>query len=198
MINLLPPELKQEYHYARENIGLLRWVISFVFGIVGLVMLCGVGWFYLQQQADTHLAQARQAQQELDQQNQAVVEKDAKAMSGSLKLAFQVLSKEILFSEMLTQLATTIPNNAVLSGLSISQITGAAVDITASTTDYTAATQLQVNLTDPANKIFEKADIVSISCAATAPNNKYPCTVMVRAQFAKDNPFLFINNKPGV
>lgn len=194
MINLLPPELKQEYRYARQNTGLARWLVSFGLGIAGLVMLSGVGWMYLQRQAETYSTQASLAEAALRQQKQAEVEKEAKDISDSLKLAVQVLSKEVLFSKMLKQLAITVPDNVALSGLTISELKGA-VDITATTTDYNAATQLQVNLTDPANQIFEKADIVSINCATST--NKYPCSVLVRAQFAKNNPFLFINNKAG-
>lgn len=194
MINLLPPDLKKEYHYARQNTGLVRWLASFGLGIAGLIVLSGVGWIYLQQQADNYAVQAVIAEAGLKEQKQAEVQAEAKDVSDSLKLAVQVLSKEVLFSKMLKQLAITIPNNVALSGLSISELKGA-VDITANTTNYNAATQLQVNLTDPANQIFEKADIVSINCATST--NKYPCSVLVRAQFAKNNPFLFINNKAG-
>ncbi|HSX29578.1 MAG TPA: hypothetical protein VLE73_03400 [Candidatus Saccharimonadales bacterium] len=192
MINLLPPSYKQDYHYARLNAGLLRWIMLMCFGIMGLVVLSGVGWVYLQRQADTYTLQAAEAEAKLDKKEQASVQKQAKDVSDSLKLSVQVLSKEVLFSKLLNQLAITVPSNASLSGLNISELSGA-VDITASTADYKAATQLQVNLTDPANKIFEKADIVNINC--TTSTNKYPCSVTIRAQFAKNNPFLFINSK---
>ena len=192
MINLLPPELKQEYHYARLNTGLMRWVTLVGFGIIGLVLLSGIGWLYLQQQADSYSAQAVAAEAGLKDQKQTETQKEAKEVSDSLKLAVQVLAKEVLFSKLLKQLAITIPTNVSLSGLNISELSGG-VDISASTTDYKSATQLQVNLTDPDNQIFEKADIVNINCASST--NKYPCSVTIRAQFAKNNPFLFVNNK---
>lgn len=194
MINLLPPELKEEYHYARRNTLLLRWVALFGFGILGVVLLAVVGAVYLQQQAKSYDVQAAAIEQSLTTQKQAEVQKEAQDMSNSLKLAVQVLSQQVLFSQLLQQMAVNTPPNVTLSGLSITEVKGA-VDITAKTTDYNAATQLQVNLTDPANKIFEKADIVSINCATST--NRYPCTVMVRALFAKNNPFLFIHNKGG-
>ena len=194
MINLLPPELKQQYHYARHNTSLRRVVAMFGAGLLVLVMLCALGVVYLNQTADTFKAQAVIAEQSLKDQKQTEVEKKVQDISNSLKLAVQVLSKEVLFSQLLKQLAVTIPNNANLTGLSISETQGG-VDITARTTDYNTATQLQVNLADPANKIFSKADIISITCTEPASGTtKYPCTVVVRALFAKDNPFLFINN----
>jgi Tfp pilus assembly protein PilN len=195
MINLLPPELKQEYHYARRNTGLRKVVGMFGAGLIGLVLLCAVGVMYLNGTAQTFKTQAAAAQQSLVDQKQDEVEQTVQNISGSLKLAVQVLSKEVLFSQLLKQLAVTVPGSANLTGLSISDVQGG-VDITALTTSYNVATQVQVNLADPANKIFAKADIVSITCATPATGStKYPCTVVIRASFVKDNPFLFINNK---
>jgi hypothetical protein len=172
-------------------------VATFGLGLIGIVVLSVAGVWYLHQAAGTYTAQAAATQAYLDAQKQTETEKKVQEMSGSLKLAVQVLSKEVLFSKLLKQLGTIIPNNATLSNLSISELQGG-VDITARTTDYNAATQLQVNLADPANKIFSKADIVSITCGTSAAGSgKYPCTVVIRALFAKNNPFLFINNKAG-
>lgn len=199
MINLLPPELKLEYHYARRNTSLVRYVILLGIGVIGLAVVSATGLFYLQQSSKNYLAQAAVTEQSLKVQKQAQTEKEVQDMSNSLKLAVQVLSKEVLFSKLLQQLAVITPANASLSNLSISQVQGS-VDITAKTADYGAATQLQVNLADPANKIFAKADIVSITCAAPtgAPGkSQYPCTAVIRALFASNNPFLFINNKAG-
>lgn len=199
MINLLPPNLKEEYHYARRNTSLVRWLALFGLGLVGLGLLSVAGLIYLQQAANSAAAQVTAAEDSLRSQNQKQVESEVKDISNSLKLAVQVLSNEVLFSKLLKQLAVVTPNNASLSNLSITQLTGG-VDITAKTTDYAAATQLQVNLADPANQIFESADIVSISCAASSGadvQSQYPCTVVIRALFVTNNPFLFINNKAG-
>ena len=199
MINLLPPDVKQDYHYARRNTRLVNWIVAFSFALVGLAGISIGGILYLQQAAKPYAAQIEIAQASLKQQDQAGTEKQVKDISDNLKLVVQVLSKEILFSQLLKQLAVILPSNSVLSGLTISQLQGA-LDITANTTDYNAATQLQVNLADPTNKIFSKADIVSINCVAPADGgeqsikNKYPCAVTVRALFSPNNPFLFISN----
>lgn len=194
MINLLPPVYKEEYHYARRNTSLLRWVTMFGFGIIGVLLISAAGIVFLQREANSYAAQAVLGEQSLKNQQQGKVEAEAKSISNDLKLAVQVLSQEILFSQLLKQMAVNTPSNVRLSGLTISEVKGA-VDITAVTANYDAATQLQVNLTDPANKIFDKVDIVSISCASSA--ERYPCTVLIRALFATDNPFLFINSKAG-
>ena len=110
---------------------------------------------------------------------------------------YNVLGQEVLFSQLLKQIAATIPQNANLTGLNISQTKGA-IDIAAIASDYRTASQVQVNLADPANKIFSKADIINITCSSDGSGgttSQYPCSVSVRALFSGDNPFLFINSK---
>ncbi len=196
MINLLPPGEKEAYRYARRNHALSRWVITCAFCCLGAMALAAGGYVWMNISVKTTKQQIALTQTELDKQNVTVVQKQVGDISNNLKLAVQVLSKEILFSDLLKQLATVTPNNTVLTNLSITQAQGA-VDITAQTVNYDAATQLQVNLADRKNQIFTKADIINIVCANSSGNgsSKYPCTVNIRALFATDNPFLFINQK---
>jgi Tfp pilus assembly protein PilN len=212
MINLLPPDIKQNYRYARLNTKLINWVVVASFALVGLAAISIGGIWYLKQAVKPYDSQIVAAEANLKQQDQAGTEKQVKDISDNLKLVIQVLSKEILFSQLLKQLAVIIPSNATLTSFSVNQTVGA-LDITANTTDYNAATQLQVNLADPANKIFSKADIISINCASDSgggngsgstsgagsgasdsTKSKYPCTAIIRALFSTDNPFLFIGS----
>jgi Tfp pilus assembly protein PilN len=194
MINLLPPDIKSSYDYASRNVHALRWLVAFAIALVGLGAIGTTGFIYMQHLSKDYQSQISMKESSLKQQKLDETQKAAKDISSSLKLAVNVLSNEVLFSELLKQLGSVTPNNVRLSSLNISQTTGA-LDITAASTDYKAATQLQVNLADPANKIFSKADIVNISCASGDGSSSYPCTVTIRALFAKDNPFLFINAK---
>jgi len=116
------------------------------------------------------------------------------SISNNLNLMVNVLSKEILFSDLLNRLGSITPSNVILTNLSIEQ-NQSAIDITAESTNYNAATQLQINLQDPNNQVFSKADIISISCInpKQATNSNYPCTSNIRALFTTNNPFLFIN-----
>ncbi len=197
MINLLPPEIKETYRYGRRNRAIARWIITIVLCIVGASALTAGGYVYLNNSIDTTKQQVGDSQKQLQALDQAGVQKQVTTISNNLKLATQVLSKEILFSKLLKQLAAVTPDNAILTGLSITQTQGG-VELTAQTTDYTAATQLQVNLADPKNQIFSQADIESISCnSSTGTNSTYPCSVNIRALFGSNNPFLFINDQKG-
>lgn len=197
MINLLPPDMKESYHFAYRNFRLLRWVAALLFGLIGLGVIGTAGLIYMKQTTEGYTRQIQTAEASLAKQDLSSVQSQVKNISGDVQLAVQVLSKEVLFSKLLGQLATVMPNNAVLTDLTITQAQ-TTVTIAADTTDYTAATQLQVNLADPNNKIFSHADIVSIICTPNAPAGSlqahYPCAVTIRALFATNNPFLFINN----
>ena len=199
MINLLPPELKQSYHYAHRNVSLVRWVAAFGLSFIGLAVISTAGILYMQRSTQTYVTQVNQEQSLLDRQNLGSTQTQVQNISNSLRLAVQVLSQEVLFSKLLEQLAAVTPSNAILTDLDLNQAQSG-VSITALTTNYSAATQLQVNLADPTNKIFSGADIVSINClspseaSGDATTQQYPCTVVLQAQFATNNPFLLINS----
>ncbi|HMH31156.1 MAG TPA: hypothetical protein VK534_01625 [Methylomirabilota bacterium] len=194
MINLLPPELKTGYSYARKNVKLRKWVLAFLIALVGLGVLGTFGLVAISQSSAHNRQQIAGTEAAFKQEDFEATQKKIQDISGSFKLAVNVLGEQVLFSQLLKQIAATIPSKANLTGLNISQVQGA-IDITAVAPDYNTATQVQVNLADPQNKIFSKADIVSINCDNNAAGSAYPCTVNVRALFAKDNPFLFINSK---
>jgi len=196
MINLLPSETKQAYQYARRNRTLVRWSTACLFTLIGGALLAGGGYLYLNRSIDSTTQQIASTNKQLQDQKLSSVQKQVTDISNNLKLAVQVLSQEVLFSKLLRQLASVTPSNASLTNLAITQAQGG-VDITAQTANYDAATQLQVNLADPKNQIFSKADIVAITCSSNGTNSKYPCTVTLRALFADNNPFLFINDQKG-
>lgn len=196
MINLLPPEMKSGYYYARRNRRLLHWVIALGIGVIGALVLTGLGYVYLNETAKSYDKQIATTQEQLTKQNFTAVKKQVKDITNNLQLVVQVLSNQVVFSELLDQLGTLTPRNTILTGISISQTEGA-INITAQAKDYASATQLHINLSDKDNKIFSKADIVSINCQESAQTS-YPCTITIRALFAPNNPFLFINKStPG-
>lgn len=195
MINLLPPEVKSGYRYARLNVGLRRWVVICFVALIGLGALTTYGLLTLHQSTTHYSDQIAQSEALLRKEDFPGTQKQVQDISNSFKLVVKVLGQEVLFSELLKQVAAIIPAKANLTSLTIGQTQGA-IDISAVATNYNAATQVQINLADPANKIFSKADIVSITCNSGSNNPEdYPCTVNVRALFAPNNPFLFINSK---
>ncbi len=194
MINLLPPEMTNNYRYARRNVVLRNWVVVFVIAFVGLGMIATYGLLTIHQSINSNNTQISTTETLFEKEKFSQTQSQVQNISNSFRLVVKVLSQEVLFSQLLQQIAALVPANANLTGLDINQTQGG-LDITAETTDYATATQLQVNLASPNNKIFSKADIVSITCSSNGQQNaNYPCTVDIRALFNANNPFLFINS----
>ena len=154
MINLLPTDLKEEYVYARRNTVLRRWAFALLFGLVGVGIVTTGGLLYMQQSIDTYSRQVVAAQDTLKEQKLDETKKHSEEITSSLKLVVQVLSREVLFSKLLTQIAAVTPADTALTDLSISQVEGA-LEITAVSTNYESATQLQVNLRGPGQQNFQ-------------------------------------------
>jgi Tfp pilus assembly protein PilN len=183
MINLLPPDMKENYRYGRHNHALAG---------CGAILLVGGGYLYIDRDITSVTSQIADTDQQLKTQNQTAVKKQVTDISNNLKLATEVLSKEVLFSKLIKQLGAVTPNNVLLSDLAITQTQGA-LEISALSTDYPAAAQFQTNLTDPNNQIFQTADIESIDCGGQTANPTYPCKVNIRALFGNNSQFLFIS-----
>lgn len=197
MINLLPPDVKENMLYARRNTRLRRWITAVMFGVFGILVIVGAGQVYLQQSIKAYDLQVATGQEELRAQKLDETQAQVQQLSGDLKLVVQVLQKEILFSKLLSQIGAALPPGSVLTNLSINKVQGG-LDLQVATTDSQTATQLQLNLQDPKNQIFEKADLISIQCKSKATGSdaiasQYPCTAQVRALFAKNNTFTFIS-----
>lgn len=194
MINLLPTDVKQNIAYARHNTRLLKWAVAFVVSLAGSGLVVLFGLFYINQSVNSLSAQAAKTNSQLQEQKLEETQKRVEEISSSLKLVTQVLSREILFSKLITQIGAAMPANTSLSDLKISKVEGG-IDLSAIAATYNDATQVQVNLQDKSNKIFDKVDILNVACSSATTDPKYPCTITMRAQFVKDNPFLFINTK---
>ena len=198
MINLLPPEMKSSYRYARANVALRKWVVIMAISLVGLGAITTYGLLNLHESSVHYTKTIAASEDYFKKENYEGVQKRVEDISGSFKLVVKVLGQEILFSQLIQQIGATIPAKANLTDLNISQTQGA-LDITANAVDYATATQVQVNLADPKNKIFSKADIINITCNTKTDTNgqasKYPCIISIRALFSSNNPYLFINSK---
>lgn len=199
MINLLPPRIKSDFQYARRNLGLRGWVTALSLVLLGLGAIVAFGLLDMQRSIASHERQVEEIQKVLEKEKLAETEKKVKEISGSLRLATQVLSNEVLFSKLITQIGAVMPQGAVLSSLNVNKSSGG-LDLNANAKDYTTASQVQVNLSSSDNKIFARADLINVACAAPKTTqdkpNPYPCTVSLRVLFNSKNQFLFINQDP--
>lgn len=194
MINLLPTAYRQSLAYARKNTSLRGWIITLTIVLLGVVIITGFGYWYLNNEIKKQQSTLQTARAELQRQNIDGTRKRLDEISSNTKLILQVLEREVLFSKLLRQLGASLPPNTALSQIQIDELDGG-LTLQAKAANIDAATQLQVNLQDPENKIFEKADIENITCDNPEPGSTLPCTVQLRALFAKENPYTYIPSK---
>lgn len=197
MINLLPPDSQTSLRYARRNLVLIHWLTAMSVGLIGVVAAVMAGQYYIQRSTKTYAAQVQASRERLKTQKLDETQKQVQDISTSVKLTIKVLEREVLFSKMLEGIGSVMPPGAALQNLSLSKIEGG-IDLQVQAVDYHTATQVQVNLQDPANKIFNKADILNTACTVPTPGNKYPCQITLRTLFADNSSFLFIPKTPGV
>lgn len=202
MINLLPDDVKSGLGFARRNSRLRRKSVTLIAVIASLLLVAGLGALYISRSTNSYKKQVSAAKQSLEAQNEDEINAQVADLTGNVKLVIQVLSREILFSKLINQIGATMPRGSVLTSLSINKVEGG-IDLQALAADYQTATQVQVNLKDPDSKVFASADIVNVQCvnakseSSNPLSSKYPCSVQIRALFAKDNPFLFISKSSG-
>jgi Tfp pilus assembly protein PilN len=187
MINLLPPETAAAIRYGRQNTVLRVWLIGMAAAIIGLIIITLGGWFYIHRQAGTLQRGINVTNQQLQAQNLAKVQADAKTITGDIKVITQVLGSEIKFSDLIQAIGQDMPQGTVLSSLKIGKVVGA-LDLTANAKDYQSAAQVAANLSDPKNGLFTKVDIISVTCGAqdSQAQTGYPCTAILKALFSSD------------
>lgn len=196
MINLLPPQTKQDMFYGRRNIILRHWVFAFLVALAGACLIIGTGYLYLQRSIDNQTKLIEESKQRLVDQKVDETQKRLGEISANTKLVVQVLSREVLFSKLLRQIGASLPANTSLQELQIDKLQGG-ITLKALAKNTDAATQIQLNLADPKNGVFEKADLESINCTPPDPEVKYPCSVQVRALFSKNNTYTYITPSTG-
>jgi len=188
MINLLPPDYTQQLKYQRLNAALTRWLAGTALAIGGLLLIIVIGSLYMNRQTANLNRNIAQSQQQLQAQHLAQVQKDAKEISGDIRVINQVLSREIRFSKLIPEIGGLMPPGTVLNSLTLTTVTGG-IDLSAATTSNSAANQVAVNLSDPKNNLFDKIDIVNITCTKKP---SYPCTGNYRAVFTKSAQSRFL------
>lgn len=192
MINLLPPDFADSIRFGRQNTKLRLWLIGMAVAIVGLVFILAGGWIYINQQQKILQSNIDSTNQQLIVQDQTKVQKDAKEITGDIKVINKVLGTEIRFSDIIQAMGNDMPPGAVLSSLSLSNKISGALNLSANTKDYFSAAQIAVNLSQSQNHLFSKVDIVSVSCSNSS-KLAYKCTGVYRALFSKDATTKFLS-----
>jgi Tfp pilus assembly protein PilN len=182
VINLLPPEYAVKIKFGRRNNTLRKWIFGALIAIGGLLVILAGGWLYMNKQTSNLTNQLNGTKAQLKAQNLDKVQKDAAEITGDIKVINQILGNEIRFSKLIQDIGKLMPSGTVLESLSLNKVNGA-LDLSVNARDYSSATQVAVNLSDPTNNLFSKVDIVNISCNNTN-DQAYRCASTLKALFS--------------
>lgn len=192
MINLLPPKNRLAIETAKKNTILRRYLELAVLGVCVLAVLIVGSYYFLELQDRNTQKTLDLNQQKLDQLEP--VQDEAKQLSLTINTIAALFSREVDFSNMLTQIGQLMPPNAILTNLEIdSSIKDSPLNISAQVDTEEKAAVLRNNLEK--SDLFDKAKIISIEKIsvddATATTEKeepvdspYRFTVQIEAYFS--------------
>lgn len=204
MINLLPDGVKQDMVYGRRNLRLMHATLWLVVVILGLVIVVIFGQWYLTNAQKTYAKNTSAVDARIQNQNLESTQKDIQTLSGNFKTVVQILGKQVLFSKLFEKIGSTIPSGSILTGLTLTD-NNSALDLTIAATSRDSANQAYINIADPKNELFEKADLIGITCVqpgdtssgTTDTASKYPCQATIKVLFKANSSFLFLNSVTG-
>lgn len=164
MINLLPVENKQSFRAARLNVLLIRYIIFIAVSILFMIAIFGVGYYITitdKNRAESELAELQAASAKYDK-----TRREAESFEKNLSTAKGILSNEIIFSELMANIAKTLPPGTVLTDFNIAtESLGKPMVISAKTKDAEGGLRLKEYL--ERSPYFENVSIQTI----TNPSN---------------------------
>lgn len=159
MINLLPPQIKEQVGYARKNAKLAQMSRRFIW----LAAMLAAAFVFAHWQLGRTMEAAQAAQVEKNRRIQAYseTEKEARQLSQRLSSVKQLQDKQTRFSLLLADLASVTPRGAYINTIALTEDTQKPVSINATADTYQTAARLRDALASSSR--IEAVDISSIT-----------------------------------
>jgi hypothetical protein len=165
-------------------------------GLIFLLVVAGGGFLIMRQEVTSYNDNTAAIEAELSRKGETSTINRMNNISNTLNLVVKVLSEQVLFADLFQQVGTIMPDGSILQNLSLTGDMTTGVDLQIGSVDYNTGTQVLVNFQDQKNKIFEKADLISLTCAdRLTSEGPYYCTGNIRATFQKDSQFSFLKRQ---
>lgn len=182
MINLLPPQTKRHIRAARQNIVLRRYCFLVVFSALLFSAIFAVG-FWVTSDEKSQAERAKAADQQAMAQY-ADVREQAEQFASDLKTAKEILGGSVSFSDLIIDIAATVPPGVVLNNLALGATTQKGpIDITGRAKSYDAVLAIKTSL--ESSDIFQDVNIASTTQGDS--EGDYQFTFNIKAQFSGDN-----------
>lgn len=188
MINLLDNQEKKALKAARLNVILRGYVILFALVAACIVVIFGVGIWLQMRERDSYIEDSKRYSSEKAQYTQA--QATGNAFTGNLTIAKSILNNEVLYSDLITTLARTLPAGSSLDSLSVATADFAKpITLVIRTNSYNTAILTKDAFENSA--AFESVNILTTSQTKDS-KTKYNFAVTLSVTITKD---AFIHGK---
>lgn len=180
MINLLPKEAKKQLHAAHTNVALIRYLVLLSAGIVFLALACAVSYFILVSINNTN-EEAKENQQSTNTSyNTAKAQFDQ--MTASMQAAKGIMDKQVLFSNVITELAAALPVGVIVDNLAVNaESISTPITIKAHAVSENNITTLRSNLMK--SPLFSNSDVQTTTSGQVTTG--YPIAITITATINK-------------
>ena len=186
MINLLPPERNLNMRVARNNTILRRYLELVVVSLVVIAAAVAGAYYFLysqQQSIEKTVAINQDKVKALEP-----VQKQAEQLSVTINTIAGLMSKNVKFSDMLTQIGGIMPEGSVLTGLQFSlENLSSPLIVSAQVENEERAAVLRNNLAS--SPLFKDAEIITIT--EIKSDDTADSTVTTPAAPQVENPYKY-------
>ncbi|HET8690190.1 MAG TPA: hypothetical protein VFL81_02035 [Candidatus Saccharimonadales bacterium] len=173
MINLLSSEHKRNLRAARVNVVLRRYVNLILLVAIIAALIFAAGYLLTRRERSQAAAAISENQSQIAQYDK--VRHQAEQFETNLKSARVILSGQVTFSQLIVDIAKTLPAGTVLESLHIEtqDIGGKPITLSARTVD-SAVTPLKLKSALEASPLFSNVSIISIKRDTNLDNQTQP------------------------
>jgi len=183
MINLLPPEVKQERSYGRKNIALFGYSAALLATALSTAVIMLLSLQFIGSE-EPNLRQNLDADQALVTTLEAEI-KSIENIATRLETAKKVSERSVKLSELIPQIGAVLPDGVILNALSLTGGTTDSLQLDVDLKEANLAAVLIRNLVE--SDLFEAADISSLSPRGSAgdesASESYQFTASLTANF---------------
>lgn len=117
MINLLPKAEYANLHATRHNVLLIRFIIALLFTFISTIIVMLGAFFLIHNQESAAKSAQTDSEEKIRKYNKA--EQESKEFVNNLKIANQILAKNVSYTTMLANIAQALPDNTSVDALTL-------------------------------------------------------------------------------
>ena len=181
MINLLPPTDKHQVRAGRSNALLLRYNIFLVVALGFLLVAIGVVYVFLANTKTSAEQTIKDSQSRVS--SYVEIEKQAGEFKANLAVAKQIMDKEVIYTDVILEIAALMPPGVVLDDLKLDAKTFG-TKTTLSAHSKTVGDAIALKESFQKSPLFSDVNFQTISTDETG--SAYPISISLNITIKKD------------